>query len=282
ELTRLACQTCATPISLISLIDDKRQWFKSRMGFDLPETPRDISFCAHAIEQDDLLTIQDLLSDERFGRNPLVVDGPKIRFYAGMPLKTPEGLKLGTLCVMDRQPRGLTAEQGTALQILTRQVATQLELRRHLIDLARSVEEHKRTEERLRNSEAFYQTLVDTLPQNIFRKDSDGKFTFANKKFCHSIGKPLNEILGKTDFDFFPHELASKYQRDDQRVMNTLENLDTTEAHVNHEGHKLYVHVIKTPLYDSLGRVVGIQGIFWDVTQARNNEQARAYERDLH
>ena len=281
ELTRLACQICGTPTSLIGLIDERRQWFKSRIGFDEAEIPRELSFCTHALEQDGVFMVENLASDERFAGNPLVAREPRMRFYAGMPLSTPEGLKLGTLCVMDRHPRGLSAEQTTALQTLTRQVNTQLELRRHLIDLARSVEEHRRTEERLRNSEAFYQTLVDTLPQNIFRKDVHGRFTFANKKFCHSVGKPLDEILGKTDFDFFPNDLASKYQRDDQRVMVTLENLDTTEAHVNHEGHKLYVHVIKTALYDALGRVVGIQGIFWDVTQARLNEQALAYERDL-
>jgi two-component system, sensor histidine kinase and response regulator len=281
ELTRLACQTCATAISLISLVDEGRQWFKSRVGFDRDETPREISFCSHAIEQDGLFIIEDLSRDDRFSANPLVTGDPKLRFYAGMPLSTPEGLKLGTLCVMDRHPRELSAEQTAALQILTRQVSTQLELRRHLADLARSVDEHKRTEERLRNSEAFYQTLVDTLPQNIFRKDTEGRFTFANKKFCHSVGKPLHEILGRTDFDFFPHELAAKYQRDDQRVIVTLDNLDTIEAHVTHDGSKLYVHVIKTALYDALGRVMGIQGIFWDVTQARTNEQALAYERDL-
>jgi PAS domain S-box-containing protein len=281
ELTSLASQTCAAPVSLISLIDEQRQWFKSRVGFDLFETPREISFCSHAIQGDGLFQVEDLASDGRFAGNPLVMDGPRLRFYAGVPLITPDGFKLGALCVMDRKPRSLSADQATALQILSRQVSTQLELRRNSIDFARSAEEHRRTEERLRNSEAFYQTLVDTLPQNIFRKDTQGRFSFANKKFCHSVGKPLNEILGQSDFDFFPQELASKYQRDDQRVMTTLENLDTIEAHVNHEGNKLYVHVIKTALYDSQGRVVGIQGIFWDVTQARMNEQALAYERDL-
>src|SRR5204862_5357962 len=142
-------------------------------------------------------------------------------------------------------------------------------------------EQHKIVEDQLRTSEAFYQTLVDTLPQNILRKDVQGRFTFANKKFCHSVGKPLHEILGKTDFDFFPRELALKYQRDDARVMSSLENLDTVEAHITPGGDKLFVHVIKTPLYDSLGRVVGIQGIFWDVTQRKKIEEELAYERDL-
>src|SRR4030095_270590 len=109
---------CGTAISLIGLIDDRRQWFKSRVGFDQHEIPRELSLCSHALEQDGVFMVQDLAADQRFAANPLVAADPKLRFYAGTPLTTPEGLKLGTLCVMDRQPRGLSADQTTALQIL--------------------------------------------------------------------------------------------------------------------------------------------------------------------
>ncbi len=281
ELTSLISQICGTPIALITFIERERQWFKSRIGWDWAETSRDVSICAHAILQNSAFVVQDLSADGRFAGNPFVKGAPNLRFYASMPLATAEGFNIGTLCVMDRQPRQLRPDQSEALRILSRQVMTQLELRRHLVELARSIEEHKQTEDRLRNSEAFYQTLVDTLPQNILRKDAEGCFTFANKKFCHSVGKPLNEILDKTDFDFFPKEMALKYQRDDARVMNTLENLDTVEAHVTPTGDKLFVHVLKTPLYDAVGRVIGIQGIFWDVTQRKKTEEELAYERDL-
>ncbi len=136
-------------------------------------------------------------------------------------------------------------------------------------------------EARLRASESFYQSLVETLPQNILRKDVQGRFTFANQRFCQAIGRSLEEILGKTDFDLFPAELAAKYHRDDLRVITTQENLDTIEAHQGFHGEKLFVHVIKTPLYDHSGRVIGIQGIFWDVTQRKRIEEELAYERDL-
>ena len=122
---------------------------------------------------------------------------------------------------------------------------------------------------------------METLPQNILRKDLQGKFTFANRKFCQSIGRTQAEIIGKTDFDLFLPELAGKYHRDDIRVMTTRENLDTVEAHQGPHGERLFVHVIKTPLYDASGNVVGVQGIFYDVTQRKRIEEELAYERDL-
>ena len=281
DLTRLAANLCGTGISLIARVDEHRQWFKARHGTEMTESPRDAAFCAHAILQADLLVVEDTHADERFAGNPFVTGTPNIRFYAGAPLTTPEGLHLGTLCVIDREPRQLTPQQAEALKILAQQVMTHLELRRHLVQLARSVEEHQRVEEKLRTSEVFYQTLVETLPQNILRKDAEGRFTFANQKFCQSINRRPEEVVGRTDFDLFPRDLAAKYHRDDLRVMATQQHLDTVEAHHTAKGEKMFVHVIKTPLYDLSGKVIGVQGIFWDVTARRRIEEELAYERDL-
>ncbi|GHA77588.1 GAF domain-containing sensor histidine kinase [Pontibacter akesuensis] len=130
ELTSLASQICGTPISLISLIDEDRQWFKSSVGLTVPETPRRFSFCHHAIQYDTVFEVQNTLEDKRFNTNPFVTGEPKVRFYAGSPLISSSGHKLGTLCVIDTIPRRLTPEQKYALEILSKQVIANMELRR--------------------------------------------------------------------------------------------------------------------------------------------------------
>jgi hypothetical protein len=130
EITVRAAEICQTPISLLSFIDRDRAWFKSATGLQLRELPRDTSFCAHAICQDDLYIAPDLLANERFSHNPLVTQKPHLRFYAGMPLFSPEGLALGALCVIDRKPRELTPEQTDKLKELARGVVLLLEIRR--------------------------------------------------------------------------------------------------------------------------------------------------------
>lgn len=132
EIAKLASQLCCVPMALVSLIDDRRQWFKSRVGLDVPETPRDIAFCSHAVASGEALVVPDALADARFVDNPLVTDAPNIRFYAGIPLTLEEGLHAGTLCVLDRVPRDITPGQFDALAMLARQVTTELKLRRRL------------------------------------------------------------------------------------------------------------------------------------------------------
>jgi signal transduction histidine kinase len=136
DIVKLASNVCGTPMSLVSLLDTDRQWFKASVGTDLAGTDRDMSFCAHAILGRDLLVVPDATKDARFADNPLVDQDGGIRFYAGAPLVTTDGYALGTLCVIDREPRKLDLEQLQALQALARQATSQMELRRHALALA--------------------------------------------------------------------------------------------------------------------------------------------------
>jgi anti-sigma regulatory factor (Ser/Thr protein kinase) len=160
DLTLLAAQVCETPIALITLLDEERQWFKSRLGTSATETARSVAFCAHTIQQDDMFVIPDTLADERFRNNPLVVGEPWVRFYIGAPLVTHDGHVLGSLCVLDRVPRILTPEQQTALDALRRQAVAQLELRLNVDELALALRERDQAEE---VQQRLVQELQDAL-----------------------------------------------------------------------------------------------------------------------
>lgn len=160
DITLLASQICDTPIALMSLVAEGRQWFKSKVGTDIEETPRDVSFCAHAIlRPDELFMVPDVWADPRFADNPFARDAG-MRFYAGVPLTTAKGHALGTLCVIDRKPHDLTSQQREALRALSRQVIAQLELRRHVAALEEAADERARYQEQL---EHYQQRLEEQM-----------------------------------------------------------------------------------------------------------------------
>lgn len=204
DLTHLASFICGTPMSLVSLIDEDRQWFKSKVGIEGEETPRELAFCAHAIMGRDILEVPDATQDARFASNPSVTVENGIRFYAGSPLVNEAGRALGTLCVVDRVPRELSEEQREALDALSRQVMAQIELRRNLLDLKSAMDERNRLEDEkairdqeierdLRFAREFQQSL---MPQSYPPVDAHSD---ALRLQFHHIYKPALSLGG----DFF-------------------------------------------------------------------------------
>lgn len=192
DLVQLAAEWCGVPMAAISLIDADRQWFKACCGLNISETPREESFCTHAIvHPQELLQVRDARLDPRFADNPLVTGAPHVRFYAGAPLLTTEGHALGALCVIDSQPRELTASQVHALEVLARQVGLLIELRSKRARL----EQQERT---LRISEARLRGVTDNVPAVIAYVDGQQRVQFCNRKLTDWCGLPEDEVLGQT------------------------------------------------------------------------------------
>ena len=176
EVTRLIARICDAPIATITLVDRDRQWYVSEVGVGLRETPRDISFCAHAILQPGLLIVPDTQKDARFADNPVVTGDPHLRFYAGSLLTTPEGQPLGTLCVLDFKARELTDEQKDILQVLAGQVMRQLELRRLLRQQAKILAEKEAAQTLLAAAYAHEKKIAETLQRSLLMPGDEMDF----------------------------------------------------------------------------------------------------------
>jgi GAF domain-containing protein len=181
DITALAAFICGVPIALISLVDADRQWFKSKVGIDISETKRDVSICAHAILNQGITVIRDTRADPRFAANPLVTFTPAIRFYAGVPLRAADDHPIGTLCVIDHEPRDLSDVQIRTLEALARQVVLQLELRRSSAQLANALERIRLIEglipicsycKSIRNDQGYWSTV-----EKFIQEHSEVQFT---------------------------------------------------------------------------------------------------------
>lgn len=275
DIVQLASQLCQAPISLITLVDNSRQWFKARLGVpaELKETSRDIAFCAHAIHFDKLLEVKDLLKDKRFADNPLVLNEPKIRFYAGIPLISPRGYKLGTLCVLDTRPRVLDPEQRFALDALAKQVMQQFELKLKNMKLAELAQqclgfyEEGRVEHEVfeKVQEAAEIGKYEIYPQTGEMKVSDS--------FCLLFGLPkqkdftLRQFLDLVYPPDIPHFRESFNKSLEQRLFSYEFRCIRPSG-----GELVYIKCMGETLKDSGGEPYKQLGIKQNVTPERQNE----------
>lgn len=250
DLTKIAAQICRTPIALITLVDSERQWFKSRIGLAAIETPREQAFCAHAIHDASTLIVPDALEDTRFADNPMVEGEPRIRFYAGAPLQMGGGVNLGTLCVIDREPRGLSAEQQAALEALARQVVRLIELRHR-----------NRT----------FGALVENSPAPMFVKDSAGRFVFVNASWKEHFGHVGEEPFGKTVVEWFGTDAGAKLFEGDVAALRANQPHETLEKVPSNSGDRTWL-TVRFPSAGIAGETM-LSGIRFDLTRAVVAEQ---------
>ena len=285
EIVALAAAICEVPISLISLVDADRQWFKAKTGLEVTQTPINSSFCAHAIRCDDLMIVHDAALDDRFAANPLVTGDPGIRFYAGFPLSAEDGSNIGTLCVIDRVPRVLTSLQQTALRVLGRQAMTRIQYKMRMAALAAALLEKERIAAELESSEIRFGAFLEALPAAAFIKDETGRMLFCNHAMTRGFDATPDQWIGKTDAEIWPPEMADIFRAKDLAVLQTGQAIRFDDEIIGPDSKTSSWDVSMFPFTDSQKRRF-IAAIAIDVTQERQAKQAlrqsRQQMRDLN
>jgi len=268
EITKLASQICGTPIALISLVDENRQWFKANIGLEgASETHRDLAFCAHAILENNLFEINDATQDDRFQNNPLVTSDPNIRFYAGMPLTMANGLNIGTLCVIDREPRSLSQEQRSMLAGLAEITCKALLSREKNI-----YELHDKAE--------LLAAIIDSSNDAIVSKTLGGIITSWNIAAEQIFGYKSKEMIGNNVSVLFP---ANLLHEEDQLISKVLDNQSISHfesTRLTKNKQIIQVSTSLSPIKNAQGEIVGVSTIMRDITQTKQLQQNLALEHE--
>jgi PAS domain S-box-containing protein len=280
DLAKLAAHILEAPMALVSLLDADRQWFKARYGLDVPETPRSISFCGHVVESGTSLVVPDALEDPRFADNPLVVGPPDIRFYAGAPLRTPDGFVLGTLCVLDTVKKAPTTAQLEMLGLLAARVVDQLEARKLRIAVAQERDNAKKAVER-------FSVLFESMNEGVVVVDADGVVTLTNATFERTLGRSGSALGGLSVFDprwVMIHEDGRTMEVEQRPVVRCLRSLepvrDEVVGIVQSSTRRTSWFAINAVPRIVAGRLVEVVATFHDVTASklatdRSNQQDR-------
>lgn len=278
-LTRLVCTLLDVPISIVSILDEKRQWFAAKQGLEIEETPRDISFCAHVVDGQSEIIVPDAREDARFADNPFVCGQTNIRFYAGVPLTNPEGYVLGTLCALDTKPRVISQAQRETLQMLADQAVVQLELRRTSRRLASR-------EAELIAAQRRSDILLNGMSDGVVMQNSDGAIIISNPAAERILGLTNDQIHGRTSFD--PHwrsihldgtDFSSEHHPSIKAIRTGKSQRDVIMGIHTQEGELRWIHINSEPIVPPSPQGEAVVTTFRDVTKIVSRERTRQSSR---
>jgi diguanylate cyclase (GGDEF)-like protein/PAS domain S-box-containing protein len=271
-ITRLVSQILHVPIALVSLVDENRQWFKSRVGLDATETPREFAFCAHTIMDRGPMLVQDATQDERFADNPLVTGQPSIRFYAGMPIRSAGGLALGTLCAIDSKPRILTPDEVSILIALTDLINKEVQMREAVL-LTRSQMSY--SEKKIEAGEARFRTVFERAGVGIALIAPDGSWISMNEALCQIVGYSKAELLQLTFQDMtYPEDLDADLHLLQQLVADKIDRYQLEKRYIRKNGSTVWVNLVVTKYVGQKGELDYFVSIIKDIQDRKEAEES--------
>lgn len=272
-ITQATALICDSPLSMVSLVNETRQWFKSKAGQSASETSGEIEFCAHAILQDDVMVVTDASKDERFSDNPLVRDDPKIRFFAGAPLKLTETIRLGTLCVIDYQPRKLDNKQLTLLKLMAEQIVALIRLKLDKIETSRDFSTLVMVKQKLQYQKEMVEAILDNEPECVSILSPSGNIEQINKAGLDTLEvRSLAEAQKRKLVDYVHPEFRDRFGELASTVLSG--NHATAEYRIRGaRGTERWMESHAAPLHDQQGEISGLIAITRDITEIKDSQQ---------